>query len=57
MFAGRFQFTVIPLLLLASAVSARAGEALSYADLVGRMTDLAWLAVLPEAGEKCAPVF
>ncbi|UCD30427.1 MAG: DUF2961 domain-containing protein, partial [Planctomycetota bacterium] len=33
---------------------ATGGETLTYVDLVGRLTDLEHLAVLPEAGEKCA---
>jgi hypothetical protein len=41
------------LLLLASVPVVRAGQTLTYADLVRRMTDLAQLAVLPEPGEKC----
>jgi hypothetical protein len=36
------------------APAARAQETLSYADLVGRLTDLAHLAVLPQPGEKGA---
>ncbi|NLH15401.1 MAG: DUF2961 domain-containing protein [Phycisphaerae bacterium] len=35
------------------ACTARA-ESLNYADLVGRLTDMERLAVLPEAGEKCS---
>lgn len=39
---------------VACAAPAQADQNLSYADLVQRMTDLAHLAVLPQAGEKCA---
>ena len=42
------------IVLLSLAQPARAEQTLSYADLVHRLTDLARLAVLPEAGEKCA---
>jgi hypothetical protein len=48
------------LVLAALAPAARAEQTqtqpqtLTYADLVGRMTDLAHLAVLPAAGERCA---
>src|SRR5208283_1469935 len=34
--------------------AARAQQSLSYAELVGRMTDLTRLAVLPQPGETCA---
>jgi hypothetical protein len=33
---------------------ARSEQTLTYADLLGRMTDVAHLAVLPEPGERCA---
>ncbi len=39
---------------LAGALPAASRERLSYADLVGRMTDLEHLAVLPEPGERAA---
>jgi hypothetical protein len=39
--------------LLALASTARAEPTLTYADLIHRMTDLARLAELPDAGEKC----
>ena len=42
---------VVCLLTVASSVSA---ANLTYVDLVGRMTDLESLAVLPSVGEKCA---
>ena len=42
------------LVLAAFAPASRAGETLTYADLVARMTDPAHLAVLPAAGEKCS---
>jgi hypothetical protein len=45
---------VVVLVLSQMPPAARAEETLSYADLVNRMTDLARLAVLPEAGETCA---
>ena len=34
--------------------SAQTRERLSYIDLIGRLTDIEHLAVLPEPGEKCA---
>jgi hypothetical protein len=37
----------------AMAADARAQETLTYPDLVGRMTDLSHLAVLPAVGENC----
>ena len=37
----------------ACASCARGGETLSYEDLIGRLTDLESLAVLPMPGEKC----
>ena len=42
------------LMLLAATCPTCAGQTLSYADLVHRMTDLSHLAVLPAVGEKCA---
>jgi hypothetical protein len=47
-------FVVAAVLLCASISASRAGENLSYADLVSRMIDLQRLSVLPAAGEKCA---
>lgn len=41
-------------LLLLAAVPARAAQKLTYADLVGRLTDMQQLAVLPAQGETCA---
>ncbi|MBE0536247.1 MAG: DUF2961 domain-containing protein [Phycisphaerae bacterium] len=41
--------------LVVTALAGRlAAEKLTYVDLIGRMTDLERLAVLPEAGETCA---
>lgn len=45
-------FAVI-IVLLAAARPGTAGQALSYLDLIRRLTDLEALAVLPPAGEKC----
>jgi hypothetical protein len=45
---------VASLAWLALAPVARAEQTLSYADLVHRMTDLSYLAVLPTVGERCA---
>lgn len=42
------------LLSLAACAAPAAEQALSYVDLVGRLTDLQRLAVIPEAGEQCA---
>ena len=53
MFAPRSSLTLGMLILTALTATARAETALTYSDLVGRMTDLAGLAVLPQAGEKC----
>ena len=39
---------------LACSFHAASAETLTYTDLVGRLTDLEQLAVLPEPGEKCA---
>ena len=39
---------------LMACTAGRAGEKLTYTDLIRRMTDLEHLAVLPEAGETCA---
>ena len=44
----------ITFLLAGLTAAARADRNLTYPDLVGRMTDLARLAVLPDRGEKCA---
>jgi hypothetical protein len=44
---------VVPVVLFMCAAWAQAEETLTYSDLVGRMTDLSRLAVLPEPGEKC----
>lgn len=41
-------------MLCALTSSARAEETLTYADLLGRMTDVSRLAVLPQPGETCA---
>ncbi len=41
-------------LAVLSTVSATAAERLTYVDLIKRLTDLERLAVLPEAGERCA---
>ncbi len=49
-----FAFGLATLALLASAQPTAGQQAQTYADLVGRMTDLAQLAVLPEPGERCA---
>ncbi len=43
---------VVLMAVLASSVFA--GQKLTYVDLVGRLTDLETLAVLPQPGEKCA---
>lgn len=44
---------LLGLLCAGLAASSQAAEALSYADLVGRMTDLQQPAVLPAPGETC----
>jgi hypothetical protein len=53
MTAHRFlpAFGLLALLALPSAT--RSEETLNYSDLIKRMTDLAWPAVLPTAGETC----
>ena len=53
MFAPRSLLASGMLMLTALTAAARAETALTYADLVQRMMDLAHLAVLPQAGEKC----
>ena len=45
---------ITALVLMGLFTTARAEQTLTYADLVGRMTDLARLAVLPDRGETCA---
>ena len=50
----RFVFLVAAVAFSASFSVCRAEQILTYADLVNRMTDLAHLAELPAAGEKCA---
>jgi hypothetical protein len=47
-------FAVAAIVLCTWVSASQAEQTLSYADLVGRMTDLQRLAVLPAAGEKCA---
>lgn len=48
------RFAVIGVLvLLAACARADTGQKLSYADLVGRLTDLEGLSVLPQVGERC----
>ena len=42
------------LVLAGLTAAARADQTLTYPDLVGRLTDLARLAVLPDRGETCA---
>lgn len=54
MFTSRFFGLAAVLVLMLWTPAARAQQSLTYADLVGRMTDLSHLAVLPEPGEKCA---
>ena len=49
----RAMLVAVAFVLGMTATAGRAGETLTYADLVGRMTDLSRLAVLPEPGEKC----
>ena len=49
-----FLLAVAAVALCASVSAARAEQTLTYADLVGRMTDLQRLSVLPAAGERCA---
>ena len=53
MFTPRSLMASGMLMLTALTAAARAETALTYADLVQRMTDLSQLAVLPQAGEKC----
>ncbi|MHC4178002.1 MAG: hypothetical protein ACYSWU_10875, partial [Planctomycetota bacterium] len=48
------RFAILALAALTCCTRLAAEETLSYADLVGRMTDLEHLAVLPKPGEKCA---
>jgi hypothetical protein len=50
----RFVFPVAAVVLCASLSVCRAEQTLTYPDLIGRMTNLARLAELPAAGEKCA---
>ncbi|MBN1443683.1 MAG: hypothetical protein JXA90_13320, partial [Planctomycetes bacterium] len=45
--------SVVLLALACASPLAAAPERLSYADLVGRLTDLEHLAVLPARGETC----
>lgn len=47
------QLVAAGLLLATLAAAPAAAEELTYSDLVGRLTDLGRLAVLPEAGETC----
>jgi hypothetical protein len=51
---GRGWRLALALVLCALGSTARAEQTLTYADLVGRMTDLSHVAVLPVDGEKCA---
>ncbi|MBN1360284.1 MAG: DUF2961 domain-containing protein [Sedimentisphaerales bacterium] len=50
----RLVYRVLLALLGASLAPTVTAEELTYVDLVDRLTDLEHLAVLPEAGEKCA---
>ena len=50
----RLVFPVAAVVFCASLSLCRAEQTLTYADLVNRMTDLAHLADLPAAGERCA---
>jgi hypothetical protein len=45
---------LIALIVLALQPAAQSAQTLTYADLVGRLTDLEALSVLPEPGERCA---
>ena len=49
-----FLLAVAAVVSCAAVSAARAEQTLTYPDLVGRMTDLQRLSVLPAAGEKCA---
>ena len=53
MFTPRSLLTTAILLLTLVAAAAGAETTLTYANLVGRLTDVSHLAVLPEKGEKC----
>ena len=48
-----WKHSVMLLVLACAAPASRAGEQLTYLDLVKRVTDLESLAVLPAPGEKC----
>ncbi len=50
----RYGLLVFGLAVLLSGRASAADESLSYADLVGRLTGLERLAVLPPSGESCA---
>ncbi len=51
-----FLSLTLALLMFAGVQIPAAGERLTYADLLERLTDLERLATLPEPGEKCAQV-